>query len=180
MKKFYFNILFSFFLVLIFNSCGTIKVAADYDSEVDFTNYKTYAFYKTGIDKVEISDIDKKRILKSIKKSLTNKGMSINEKPDLLINISTKSSENIYIDNSFYSPYYTGWYPYYGRSHSRVAYSTSEGALYIDVIDTKSKQLIWQGKGIGVLSSKKTNRDELIENFVNKILDVYPPTIVEN
>mgnify|MGYP005631691559 FL=1 len=180
MKKFYFNILFSFFLILIFNSCGTIKVAADYDSEVDFTNYKTYAFYKIGIDKVEISDIDKKRILKSIKKSLTNKGMSINEKPDILINISTKSSENIYIDNSFYSPYYTGWYPYYGRSHSRVAYSTSEGALYIDVIDTKSKQLIWQGKGIGVLSSKKTNRDELIENFVNKILDVYPPTIVEN
>lgn len=61
-----------------------------------------------------------------------------------------------------------------------MAYTTSEGALYIDVIDTKSKQLIWQGKGMGVLSSNKTNRDELIENFVNKILDVYPPTIIEN
>ena len=33
---------------------------------------------------------------------------------------------------------------------------------------------------MGVLSSNKTNRDELIENFVNKILDVYPPTIIEN
>ena len=164
----------------MFYSCGTIKVASDYDSEADFSKYKTYAFYKTGIDKVEISDIDKKRILKSIEKSFTNKGMSLNEVPDLLINISTKSSENIYIDNSFYSPYYTGWYPYYGRSHSRVAYTTSEGALYIDVIDTKSKQLIWQGKGIGILSSNKANRDELIENFVNKILEVYPPTIVEN
>jgi hypothetical protein len=105
--------------------------------------------------------------------------MSINESPDLLINISTKSSENVYIDNSFYSPYYTGWYPRYGRSYSRVAYTTSEGALYIDVIDTKSKQLIWQGKGIGVLSSNKVNRDELIENFVNKIMEVYPPEILE-
>ena len=98
-----------------------------------------------------------------------------NTKLLILINISTKSSENIYIDNSFYSPYYTGWYPYYGRSHSRVAYSTSEGALYIDVIDTKSKQLVWQGKGIGFLSSNRMNRDKLVEGYVNKILSVYPP-----
>ena len=82
------------------------------------------------------------------------------------------------IRDSFYSPYYTGWYPNYGRGHRQVAYSTSEGALYIDVIDTKTKQLIWQGKGTGVLSSsKKTNRDVLVSSFVTKILEVYPPEI---
>lgn len=167
----FFATLFSFSII----GCGTIKVASDYDSDADFSNYKTFAFYKSGIDKVEISDIDKKRILKSIQNTLLNKGLTLNENPDILINIATKSSENIYIDNSFYSPYYTGWYPYYGRSHRQVAYSTSEGALYIDVIDTKSKQLIWQGKGIGVLSSSKSNRDELVNNFVTKILEVYPP-----
>ena len=174
--------LFSYllFISVILISCGSVKVASDFDSEADFSQYKTFAFYKSGIDKVEISDIDKKRILKSIQNTLLDKGMTIDENPDILINIATKSSENIYIDNTFYSPYYTGWYPNYGRGHRQVAYSTSQGALYIDLIDTKTKQLIWQGKGIGVLSSKKTNRDELIENFVNKILDVYPPTIVEN
>ena len=156
-------------------SCGSIKVASDYDSDADFSNYKTFAFYKSGIDKVEISDIDKKRILKSIQNTLLNKGLTLDENPDILINISTKSSENIYIDNSFYSPYYTGWYPHYSRGHRQVAYSTSQGALYIDVIDTKSKQLIWQGKGIGVLSSKKSDRDELVNNYVTKILEVYPP-----
>jgi hypothetical protein len=169
----------SILLKIIFSlsilSCGSIKVASDYDSDADFSNYKTFAFYKSGIDKVEISDIDKKRILKSIQNTLLNKGLTIDENPDILINIATKSSENIYIDNSFYSPYYTGWYPYYGRGHRQVAYSTSQGALYIDVIDTKSKQLIWQGKGIGVLSSKKADRDELVNNYVTKILEVYPP-----
>ena len=168
----------TFLISLILASCGSVRVASDYDSEADFSKYKTFAFYKSGIDKVEISDIDKKRILKSIQSSLLNKGLTINEKPDVLINISTKSSENIYIDNTFYSPYYTGWYPNYGRGHRQVAYSTSEGALYIDVIDTKTKQLIWQGKGTGVLSSsKKTNRDVLVSSFVTKILEVYPPEI---
>jgi hypothetical protein len=169
------SILFTIIFSLSILSCGSIKVASDYDSDADFSNYKTFAFYKSGIDKVEISDIDKKRILKSIQNTLLNKGLTIDENPDILINIATKSSENIYIDNSFYSPYYTGWYPYYGRGHRQVAYSTSQGALYIDVIDTKSKQLIWQGKGIGVLSSKKADRDELVNNYVTKILEVYPP-----
>ena len=169
------RILFTILFSLSILSCGSIKVASDYDSDADFSNYKTFAFYKSGIDKVEISDIDKKRILKSIQNSLLNKGLTIDENPDILINIATKSSENIYIDNSFYSPYYTGWYPHYSRGHRQVAYSTSQGALYIDVIDTKSKQLIWQGKGIGVLSSKKSDRDELVNNYVTKILEVYPP-----
>ena len=169
------SILFTILFSLSILSCGSIKVASDYDSDADFSNYKTFAFYKSGIDKVEISDIDKKRILKSIQNTLLNKGLTIDKNPDILINIATKSSENIYIDNSFYSPYYTGWYPYYGRGHRQVAYSTSQGALYIDVIDTKSKQLIWQGKGIGVLSSKKVDRDELVNNYVTKILEVYPP-----
>jgi hypothetical protein len=169
------SILFTILFSLSILSCGSIKVASDYDSDADFSNYKTFAFYKSGIDKVEISDIDKKRILKSIQNTLLNKGLTLDENPDILINIATKSSENIYIDNSFYSPYYTGWYPYNGRGHRQVAYSTSQGALYIDVIDTKSKQLIWQGKGIGVLSSKKSDRDELVNNYVTKILEVYPP-----
>jgi len=170
----------SFFLIIsvILISCGSVKVASDFDSEADFSQYKTFAFYKSGIDKVEISDIDKKRILKSIQNTLLNKGMTIDENPDILINIATKSSENIYIDNTFYSPYYTGWYPNYGRGHRQVAYSTSQGALYIDLIDTKTKQLIWQGKGTGFLSSsKRTNRDDLVSSYVTKILDVYPPEI---
>tara|TARA_B100000470_G_scaffold220772_1_gene209773 strand:- start:1444 stop:1992 length:549 start_codon:yes stop_codon:yes gene_type:complete len=175
MKIFNQYVLFLFILGLSLVSCNSIRVYSDFDSEIDFSSYQSFAFYKTGVDKVEISDIDKKRILKSIEENLTQKGMSISETPDLLINISTKSSENIYIDNSYYSPYYSGWYPYYGRNYRRVAHTTSEGVLYIDIIDTKSKQLVWQGKGIGFLSSNRMNRDELVEGYVNKILSVYPP-----
>ena len=93
------SILFTILFSLSILSCGSIKVASDYDSDADFSNYKTFAFYKSGIDKVEISDIDKKRILKSIQNTLFNKGLTIDENPDILINIATKSSENIYIDN---------------------------------------------------------------------------------
>ena len=59
-------------LVILFSSCSAVKVAVDYDSKVDFKKYKTFAFYKTGIDKAKISDLDKKRILRAIESELVS------------------------------------------------------------------------------------------------------------
>ena len=163
-------------LLFLLNGCYSIRVYSDFDSEANFNSYMSFAFYKAGIDQVEISDIDKKRILKAIEENLKSKQLVISETPDLLINISTESSENIYIDNSFYNPYFYGWSPFYfGNGYRRISHSTSEGVLYIDIIDAKSKQLIWQGKGIGYLDNRTENRDEMISNYVNKILAYYPP-----
>ena len=44
-------------IMLIVSSCSTVRVASDYDQTVNFNEYKTYAFYKPGIDKAEISDL---------------------------------------------------------------------------------------------------------------------------
>ena len=34
----------------IFTSCSSVRVASDYDKRASFDNYKTFAFFKTGID----------------------------------------------------------------------------------------------------------------------------------
>ena len=54
--------LLSLLTLFVLVSCASVRVSSDYDTEKDFNNYKTFAFYKTGIDKVEISDLDKKRM----------------------------------------------------------------------------------------------------------------------
>ena len=63
-----------FFVFSVFPSCDSIRVSSDYNKNVDFSNLKTYAFSKQGIDEVKINDIDKKRILKAIDIELYNKG----------------------------------------------------------------------------------------------------------
>ncbi|MFT5438008.1 MAG: hypothetical protein ACI840_002668, partial [Ulvibacter sp.] len=55
-----------FLALFIFTSCTTVRVAVDYDREANFTEYNSFAFYKPGIDKAKISDLDKKRILRAI------------------------------------------------------------------------------------------------------------------
>ena len=53
-------------LTVALTSCSSVRVAADYDKETSFDDYKTFAFFKPGIDKAEISDLDKRRILRDI------------------------------------------------------------------------------------------------------------------
>ncbi|MFC6096858.1 DUF4136 domain-containing protein [Flavobacterium qiangtangense] len=170
------------FLPLLFlfvlASCSSVRVASDFDKNADFNQYKTYAFYKSGIDKVEISDLDKRRILQAIDTELASKGFTKSENPDLLINIFTKSRQQVDI-NQFNAGWGYGWgwgwNPWmWGGNNTSVSTST-EGTLYIDLVDAKKKELVWQGEGIGVLTQNMNKKDERIQEFVQKILAKYPP-----
>jgi hypothetical protein len=58
----------------ILTSCASVYVNTDYDKKANFDAYKTYAYNKTSIDKAEISDLDKKRILYAIDDVMPTKG----------------------------------------------------------------------------------------------------------
>ncbi len=164
--------------VFILTSCASVSINSDYDKKVDFSKFKTFAFYKTGIDKVEISDLDKKRILRSIEEELAVKGFTKSESPDLLININTKAEKNVNV-NQFQSAFGYGWgfgwNPYFGMNYN--VNTNTEGILTIDLIDASKKELIWQGEGIGYLTQNTNKKDENIKNFVNRILSQYPPKV---
>ena len=85
-------ILFTF--IFFIQSCG-IYVQYDYDSDVNFDNYSSYSFYQPDIDELEISDLDKKRILKSLDLGLKSKGLERSSSPDLLVTFETKSKERV-------------------------------------------------------------------------------------
>ena len=158
-------------------SCNTVRVASDYDQKVDFGQYDTYAFFKPGIDRADISDLDKKRILRAIEEEMAEIGFTKSEDPELLVSIFTKTNENI---NIYQNPmlgygYGWGWSPWYwGVGHNTVN-TTSEGTLYIDLIDANEKELVWQGMGTAALASKVDKKQERINKIVSEILEKYPP-----
>lgn len=96
-------------LMAMVTSCSSVKVASDYDKNANFSSYKTFAFYKTGIDKAEISDLDKRRILRAIESEMLAKGFTKSENPDLLVSIFTKSREKVNVYNNGWGPYGYGW-----------------------------------------------------------------------
>lgn len=163
-------------LALIFSSCSSVRVATDYDRTITFDQYDTFAFFKPGIDKAEISDLDKKRILRAIEEEMVQKGFTKSEDPDLLVSIFTKTRENvnIYTRNYGYG-YGWGWNPWYWGSGYNTVDHTLEGTLYIDLIDAEEKELVWQGMGTAALSMDSEDKIEKINEIVEKILLKYPP-----
>ena len=164
----------------ILTSCNSIRVSSDYNEEIYFTEFKTYAFSKSGIDKVEINDIDKKRILRAIDVELYNKGYRKSSiEPDFLINFFTKTNKKIdyYPSNNYYGyavPY--GGMGHYASSWYLNSFSYNEGVLFIDIIDRNKNELVWQGIGKGyIYNDKPDNKNEKIKAMVNKILLQFPP-----
>lgn len=165
-------------LLLVVASCSSVRVYSDFDNKVDFSQYKTYAFHKKGIDKVEISELDKKRILSAIDRELSKKGMTKSENPDLLINILTKEREKIDVNQFNMGWGYGwgwGWNPFMWGGQNTMASSSTEGTLFIDLIDGKKKELVWQGEGIGYLTENRKDKENRINEFVAKILEQFPP-----
>ena len=170
-----------FCLLLIFivlNSCESIRVTSDFDENYGFDNLKTYAYSKSGIDQVEINDLDKKRILRSIDVEMYNKGFRKSSiDPDFIINFFTKTNQKIdfYPSMNYRGPYIGGYYmnPYVNNS-----FVYNEGVLFIDIIDKKNNQLAWQGIGKGYIStSDQKKKNEKIKIIVNKILLQFPSIV---
>ena len=122
--------------LVILTSCSSVKVVTDYDTKVDFTSYKTFAFYKKGIDKASVSDLDKKRIMRAVEAELVAKGFNKSANPDILVSIFTKSREQVNVsDNNIGIGWGWGYNPwFYGRTNININQYT-EGTLFIDFID---------------------------------------------
>ncbi len=167
-------------LLFVFASCSTVRVATDYDRKVDFNSYNSFAFYKPGVDKAEISDLDKKRILRAIDAELSAKGLNKSNSPDLMVSIFTKERERIDVYNNAFG-YGWGWNPWwYGGFYGNTVSRSTEGSLYIDLIDANTNELVWQGIGSArlITGSYVEAREERIREIVREILAEYPPGAV--
>ena len=168
--------LLSILFIATLASCSSVRVNADYDKKANFSNYKTYAYMKNNLDNITISDFDKKRILNAIDEVMTTKGFTKSENPDIIVNIFTKERERVDVYQNY--GFGWGWGPYWGMGMNHPAVTTtSEGTLFLDFVDTKTKELVWQGQGTGYLTRNRDKKDAVIKEFVTKILAQYPPQI---
>ena len=60
------------------------------------------------------------------------------------------------------------------------SYNYNEGVLFIDIVDNKKNELVWQGIGRGyIYTNKAEKKSEKISAMVNKILLQFPPNKID-
>ncbi|WP_124979915.1 DUF4136 domain-containing protein [Nonlabens xiamenensis] len=164
-------------MMVILVGCQSVRVSQDYAIGTDFSQYKTYAYFKQGIDEAEISELDKKRILRAIDNEMSAKGFIKSENPDLMVSIFTDSKERVDVFNNWGwgAGWGWGWGGFWGPGWGNNVSRTTEGILYIDLIDAKNKELIWQGIGQASLRTTPEAKVERTNEIVQQILEQFPP-----
>jgi hypothetical protein len=183
MKK----LIFLSIVILTAVSCSTIKVTSDFDKTAPFASYKTFAFTNEALG-LQINDLNRNRLLTAIETELAAKGFTKSEtNPDVWIDMQLRGEE---IQTATATT--TGGYPGYGYGYgyrygwsggfstTTIDYDTYvEGTLFIDMIDAKKKQLVWQGRGTKTLEpdASQQKREENINYAVKQIFMKYPPQL---
>ncbi|MGU3376040.1 DUF4136 domain-containing protein [Chryseobacterium sp. M5A1_1a] len=172
MKKYIFILLASATLGL--TSCSPFQIRSDYAETANFNSYKTY---KIRIDDLKLNDIDKDRVLNELSRQLQSKGLQSGENPDLIVNVKANHKKVTDINSS--SPYgMWGWGgPFgWGVGMSRTWTSNyNEGALIVDLIDSKTNKLVWQGIGSGISVDSPKSKQRQIPEILAEIMKNYPP-----
>jgi len=174
-------------------SCSGIKVTADYDKTVDFSEYKTYSYYGWTEESDQILNrFDKERIEKSFAEEFSKRGIKyVKEGGELVVSlfivVDKKTSKTAYTTHYGGSNYGYGRYGYsygpgwgWGMGHSSTQYSEHdylEGTLVCDVFNKESKQLIWQGVGASTVDEDPQKREKGIPYAVKAIMSSYPVRI---
>jgi len=146
---------------LILSSCSSTKI--DYDKNVDFTQYKTFAFYKKGLDNLRIPAKKKRFVIKTISEALLEKGFTKSSKPDFIVNVFTDLHDRVDVYPRYYSPFYSRAY----------IEKSKEGTLFIDIVDLKRKKVIWSGSRYINLEG---NDYKQFKKAIYKLLDKFPPS----
>ncbi|MBU2914806.1 MULTISPECIES: DUF4136 domain-containing protein [Reichenbachiella] len=178
----------SLILVIVLTSqIASAQVKSDYDKDADFSKYKTYTFagWAEGSDD-SVNDIDQKRILSAFKAELDARGMTkVDTDADatitLFVSVDQKTSKTAYTDYNGGLGYGGRWgygYGYgYGGGSSTTTYSEvdyNEGTLVLDMYDSESKSLVWQGVVTAVVKTKPAKREKDIKKKISKMMKQFP------
>jgi hypothetical protein len=162
------------------------QVKSDYDKDTDFTKYKTYSFggWEKNSDQI-LTDFDKKRITTALTNELTSRGMTYTESNGdciitLYIVVNKKTSTTAYTNYTGGMGYGGRWGWGYGGINNISASTTyseddyNEGTFVVDMYDSTSKKLIWQGVITSIVKEKPEKREKSIPKNMSKLMKSYP------
>jgi hypothetical protein len=157
--------------------CSSITVSYDYDKQVDFTAYSTYAF--ADLSHLTVNDFDKARIVQAVEKEMAARGYDKSQSADLLVDLQVKlsheESATATTHGGAYSPWGYGFST--GFTTTNIEIDTYvDGTLFVNLIDAQQEKIVWQGRATKTLNEEATpaQHDSNINKAVASIFEKYP------
>ncbi|MDH4090862.1 MAG: DUF4136 domain-containing protein [Cyclobacteriaceae bacterium] len=160
----------SLLLILLFSCSPAISVYNDYDHALNVSEYSTYHWkvsteIEANQNPMYYNQLNDKRIKTAVDNAMTKKGyMLVADDPVLTLHyhiiVEDKSVFMVDPSQHLYSPYW--------MRDEMNAYQYQQGTLIIDLMDTRTNDLVWRGWAVAVLEDM---RPESIEKRLNKTIE---------
>ena len=169
--------------IVLWSCSPKFKVQTDTPSPGNFQSYYTFKFYNPEnmpASNFSFEEKDKKVIFDAVAAEMKAKGYKSIQDADLMIKIQggTKSTVEIQNDNTFHPYDSYRYYDRYGRYNNYNDrprdQSSKDTHIIIDIIDTKSDKIVWQGVGMGSVGNKHEFNEIKIRETIASIFAQYP------
>jgi hypothetical protein len=169
----------------LLGGCTGVAVRYDYDRQATFSTYKTYDWYAASPQaKGKARNVDNplmdRRVRQAVERELGARGYQLlkSGEPDFLLTYYPVYQDRAVVTSTGLYPAW-GWHPMgFGMATQfREVQHFREGSIALEVLDGKSRQVVWQAVGEGALSGLEDPRDadERVGNAVRQILAKFPP-----
>ncbi|MBL7472890.1 DUF4136 domain-containing protein [Robertkochia sediminum] len=166
-------------LTLFIAGCSSGNVMTEYDRFTDFNDYKTFDFYKPGAKLSAMEDSERTATLEAIENHMASQGYQRGDNPDILVSVFTSAGERSHTHSNanWGREWGWGWGPWWAGNFPPGTPNPAEGTLFIDLIDCKTKTLVWQGIATEDVKStdKSSGEGDHITRIVQEILGTFPP-----
>lgn len=168
-------------LFVLLAACSReINVFSDHDPDYDLWVYKTFDWgqhvnIEEGKNPFHYNELNDKRIKAAVHEQMSARGYQLTaDAPDLILHYHIIVEDKSVLTTEPFGYQYS---PYWERTHTNI-YSYREGTLILDLMDSKTKNLIWRGWAVTEVSGIDPQKiDKLIKTTVAKIFKKYPKTV---
>lgn len=172
-------------LMALFTAGCAPRIYTEQDDQASFVGYHSYAWVappggKSVKDPILDSQILEGRVHRAVTAELKARGfdeVAPEANPDFIVTYHTSSQEKIESSGASFSFGFVDAFPHgFGAVAVPVGgdvQSREEGTLMLDVIDGKSKRLVWRGWTKGWVS-QESYTDQAVNSAVQQILAKFP------
>ena len=172
---------------LVLSACSpSVNVRSDVAPDTNMSQFQTYNFFsQMGVEGENYSNLLGQHFRDAISSEMSARGYKLSDSPQLQINVSIGAEDKVRV-NTYNDPYvYGGHYgyrgygyygsPWYGGGTRTTVHQYTEANVYIDMVDSAERQLVWQGVATFTVTDKmQENIRETVQTTVNSVFEQYP------
>ena len=159
--------------MLVLSCAASVSVKHDYDPQYDFAALKTYSWLSVQAP-AQASELRVKRFQSAIDRQLETKGMQmVSENPDFMIALHGFTTTKVNVTDYGYN-----YGRYWSMGSRNIDVSTyKEGTIFLDFVDSKSKELVWRSSATSVVEPDLSveEQEQKFNMAGEKMLAEFPP-----